>query len=188
MSYTLDANILLYASDEGSPHHAVGLDLVTRAAQGPEIVYLFWPTIIAYLRIATHPAVFRRPLSIADAVGNVEALIGRPHVQTPGEQERFSRRFGEVVSDSAPNGQPRVRRPSGRPDARQRRPDDLHSRPGLPALPRHRGPRPVRVRWPARAGSCLVTAQGDTGARVVYDHGRDERPILGAGSRSSPPA
>lgn len=104
MSYTLDANILLYASDETSPHHAVSLDLVTRAAQGPEIVYLFWPAIMAYLRIATHPAVFRRPLSVAEAVGNVEALIGRPHVQTPGEQERFWRRFGEVVADAAPTG------------------------------------------------------------------------------------
>ena len=68
MSYTLDANILLYASDETSPHHARSLEVVTRAAQGPEIVYLFWPTIMAYLRIATHPAVFRRPLSAAEAV------------------------------------------------------------------------------------------------------------------------
>jgi hypothetical protein len=104
VSYTLDANILLYASDETSPHHARSLEVVTRAAQGPEIVYLFWPTIMAYLRIATHPAVFRRPLSAAEAVLNVEALIGRPHVQTPGEQERFWQRFGEVVSDAAPTG------------------------------------------------------------------------------------
>jgi toxin-antitoxin system PIN domain toxin len=104
MSYTLDANVLLYASDETSPHHARGLEVVTEAAQGPEILYLFWPTIMAYLRIATHPAVFRRPLSAAEAVGNVEALIGRPHVQTPGEQERFWRRFVEVVSDAAPTG------------------------------------------------------------------------------------
>jgi hypothetical protein len=78
--------------------------VVTRAAEGPEIVYLFWPTIMAYLRIATHPAVFRRPLSVTEAVGNIEAFIGRPHIQTPGEQERFWRRFGEVVSDAAPTG------------------------------------------------------------------------------------
>ena len=104
MSYALDANILLSASDEASPLHARSLEIVTRAAQGPEIVYLFWPTIMAYLRIATHPAVFRRPLSIAEAVANVEALVGRPHIQTPGEQERFWRRFGEVAADAAPTG------------------------------------------------------------------------------------
>ncbi len=104
MSYTLDANVLLYASDEASPLHARSLDVVTGAAQGPEIVYLFWPTIMAYLRIATHPTVFRRPLSIVEAVGNVEALIGRPHVQAPGEDVRFWRRFREVVADAAPSG------------------------------------------------------------------------------------
>ena len=104
MSYTLDANILLYASDEASPLHARSLEVVTRVAQGPEIVYLFWPTIMAYLCIATHPAVFRRPLSVAEAVGNVEALIGRPHVQTPGEQDRFWQRYRDVAADAAPTG------------------------------------------------------------------------------------
>lgn len=104
MSYTLDANILLYASDEASPLHTRSLEVVTRAAQGPEIVYLFWPAIMAYLRVATHPSVFTHPLSIAEAAGNIEALIGRPHVQTPGEQDRFWRRFGEVAADAAPTG------------------------------------------------------------------------------------
>jgi toxin-antitoxin system PIN domain toxin len=104
VSYTLDANVLLYASDESSPRHARSRDIVTRAAQGPEIVYLFWPAIMAYLRVATHPAVFRRPLSIAEATANVEALLSRPHVQTPGEQERFWRRFGDVAGDAAPTG------------------------------------------------------------------------------------
>lgn len=103
MSYTLDANVLLYASDEASPLHGRSLEVVSRAAQGPEIVYLFWPAIMAYLRIATHPSVFARPLSIADATANIAALIGRPHVQTPGEQERFWQRFGEVVADAGPS-------------------------------------------------------------------------------------
>ena len=104
MSYTLDANILLYASDEDSPLHTRALEVVTRAAAGPEIVYLFWPTIMAYLRIATHPAVFRQPLSWVEAAGNVEALLGRAHVQTPGEPERFWLRFREVATDAVPTG------------------------------------------------------------------------------------
>ena len=104
MSYTLDANLLLYASDEAGPFHARALEVVRQAAEGPEIVYLFWPTIMAYLRIATHPAVFRRPLSATEAVANVEALLGRAHVQTPGEQERFWQRFCDVAADAAPTG------------------------------------------------------------------------------------
>lgn len=104
MSYALDANILLLAADEYSPLHAQAVEIVSRAAQGPEIVYIFWPTVMAFLRIATHPAVFRRPLSAATAVGNVEALISRPHIRTPGEHDRFWAKFREVAADVAPWG------------------------------------------------------------------------------------
>lgn len=104
MSYTLDANLLLYASDESSPFHERSRELLGEAALGPEIVYLFWPTIMAYLRIATHPAVFRQPLSMAEAIGNIDALIGRAHVRTPGEQESFWGRFVAVATDARPAG------------------------------------------------------------------------------------
>jgi uncharacterized protein len=104
MSYTLDANILLYASDEDSPFHARSVEVLATAARGPEIVYLFWPAIMAYLRISTHPGVFRRPLLLPEAADNVEGLIGLPHVKAPGEQERFWRRFEEVANDAAPKG------------------------------------------------------------------------------------
>ena len=104
MSYTVDANVLLYASDESSPVHARARELVGRLADGPEIAYLFWPTVMAYLRIATHPAVFTRPLSIAEAVGNIEQLLARPHVRTTGEGEAFWRSFRDVAEDALPSG------------------------------------------------------------------------------------
>ena len=88
MSLTLDANVLLYASDASSAVHERARALVERVAEGPEIAYLFWPTIMAYLRIATHPAVFARPLTIVEAIGNVEQLLSRPHVRTTGRRTR----------------------------------------------------------------------------------------------------
>ncbi len=104
MSYTLDANVLLSASDESSPVHANARAFVQRLADGPEIAYLFWPTVMAYLRIATHPAIFARPLTAAEVIGNVEQLLARPHVRTTGEQERFWIRYREVSDDSVPAG------------------------------------------------------------------------------------
>ena len=104
MSYTVDASVLLYASDESSPVHARARELVGRLADGPEIAYLFWPTVMAYLRIATHPAVFARPLSIVEAVGNIEQLLARPHVRTTGEGEAFWRSFRDVADDALPSG------------------------------------------------------------------------------------
>jgi hypothetical protein len=104
VSYTLDANVLLYASDESSPVHAPARAFVERMAAGPEIVYLFWPTVMAYLRIVTHPAVFARPLAIAEAMGNVEQLLSRPHIRTTGETGAFWREFRDVVEDAIPSG------------------------------------------------------------------------------------
>ena len=104
MSYTVDANVLLYASDESSPVHARARAFVERLADGPEIAYLFWPTVMAYLRIATHPAAFARPLPAVEAIGNVEQLLVRPHVRTTGEQERFWERFREIAEDAMPAG------------------------------------------------------------------------------------
>jgi toxin-antitoxin system PIN domain toxin len=104
VSYTIDANVLLYGSDESSPVHATARAFIERVADGPDIVYLFWPTLMAYLRIATHPAVFARPLTAIEAMGNVEQLLARPHVRTTGEQERFWGHFREVADDAVPSG------------------------------------------------------------------------------------
>lgn len=89
MSVTVDANILVYASNEAEPVHERARQLVERLAAGPEIVYLFWPVIMGYLRIVTHPSVLPRPLGPGDAVANVEALLAVPHVRAPGEGEGF---------------------------------------------------------------------------------------------------
>lgn len=89
MSVTVDANVLLYASDEGSPRHAGAARLLTTLARGPDLVYVFWPVAMAYLRISTHPSVFGRPLDPATARTNLDGLLGRPHVRCPGECDGF---------------------------------------------------------------------------------------------------
>jgi toxin-antitoxin system PIN domain toxin len=104
VTYAVDANLLLYASDEDNPLHTRGVELLDEIAIGAEIVYLFWPVAMAYLRIATHPAVFRRPLSHADARANLQALLDLPHVQAVGEGDTFWSRFTEVADDVGPTG------------------------------------------------------------------------------------
>jgi toxin-antitoxin system PIN domain toxin len=89
MSATLDVNILVYASNAADPAHDKARALVDRLAAGPEIVYLFWPTLLGYLRVVTHPGLLPRPLSSLDAQRNIEALIDRPHVRSPGETDGF---------------------------------------------------------------------------------------------------
>jgi toxin-antitoxin system PIN domain toxin len=104
MSATLDANVLLYASDRTSRFHASARAFLDGIAEGPEIVYLFWPIVMAYLRIATHPSIFESPLPAADAEDNVASLLGLAHVQSPGEQERFWSRYREASADATVRG------------------------------------------------------------------------------------
>ncbi len=89
MSITVDANVLVYASNSSDPAHPAAKKLIEGLAARPEILYLFWPTTLGYLRIATHPAIMPRPLGVAEAVANVSALLALPHVRTPGEAEGF---------------------------------------------------------------------------------------------------
>jgi toxin-antitoxin system PIN domain toxin len=104
MSVTLDANVLLYASDEAASLHTGALAFLEAAARGDDLVYLLWPTVMAYLRIATHPGIFERPLPPDVALANVDRLLSLPHVQTVAEGDRFWATFREVASDSGARG------------------------------------------------------------------------------------
>ncbi|HJW71089.1 MAG TPA: TA system VapC family ribonuclease toxin [Candidatus Binatia bacterium] len=89
MSYALDVNVLLYASDERSPYHSRARRFLDECSVSPEVLCLGWPTVMGYLRIATHPRVFVRPLTRESATANIDALLGLPHVRVLAEEEGF---------------------------------------------------------------------------------------------------
>jgi len=89
VSSTVDANVLVSASNEADDDHRPARRLIEELAAGPELVYLFWPTLLGYLRIVTHPGILPRPLSPTLAMGNIDGLVARPHVRVPGEMDGF---------------------------------------------------------------------------------------------------
>jgi uncharacterized protein len=89
LSSTVDTNILLYAANADDESYSVARELLERLAGGPDLLYLFWPTIMGFLRIATNPAIFPDPSSPEQAVAAITALIDRPNVRTPSEQDGF---------------------------------------------------------------------------------------------------
>lgn len=101
---TLDTNILLYAADADSPRQPACEALLRRLASGPELVTLFWPVLLGFVRIGTHPNVFRDPLPLDDAVAAVQRLITPPHVRVLGEAEGFWSRFAEVATPAQVKG------------------------------------------------------------------------------------
>jgi len=104
MSFSVDVNVLLYASDTSSPKHAEAIRFLKQRALDPDLFCIAWSTLIAYLRIATHPRIFARPLSPDDALGNVESLLSLPHVRMLSEGEGFLERYRGVTAHFAVRG------------------------------------------------------------------------------------
>ncbi len=98
MSYSADANLLLYASDQSSPHHAAAAQFLESRLDDPDLFCLSWVTLMAYVRIATHPRIFADPLSSDEALSNVASLIGLPRVRLLAEEEGFIEVYREVTA------------------------------------------------------------------------------------------
>ena len=89
MSYSIDTNILIYASDESSHQHEKARAFLQKCADNPDLLFLTWHTLFAYQRIATHPGIFAKPLSPDVALSNIKGLLGLPRVRVICEEANF---------------------------------------------------------------------------------------------------
>lgn len=97
MSFALDANVLIYASDLGSPHHVAARAFLDAKASGRELLCLAWTTAMSYLRIVTHPGILASPLTPAEALGNLRSLHDLPHVRLLAEKDGFLDAYTEAT-------------------------------------------------------------------------------------------
>lgn len=63
-----------------------------------------WPTLMAYLRIATHPSIFAAPLTPDEARANVQALVALPHARVVSEQDGFLDAYLHVTANTIVRG------------------------------------------------------------------------------------
>lgn len=89
MSSTVDANVLVYASNTEAAENQRARDLVDGMLAGPALSTVFWPVLLSYLRIVTHPRIFARPLIPQQAAQGIDALLASPSIHVVGESERF---------------------------------------------------------------------------------------------------
>ena len=99
-----DANLLIYAVDEGSPQHGPAKDWLDGALSGGETVAFTWAVLVAFLRLTTNPRVFEQPLSPEEALDVIEAWLGRPTVTVIGPGERHVRLVRELLASSGTAG------------------------------------------------------------------------------------
>ncbi len=106
-----DANVLLYAYDCGSRFHVPCRAWFEAALSGSDSLGLPWQSVLAFIRIATNPRVYERPMALDTACATVSAWLARPHVQIPEPAARYwdilraqlqeARVTGPLVSDAA---------------------------------------------------------------------------------------
>lgn len=77
----VDANLLLYAHDSSSPDHAAADAWLVEVLAGDEEIRIPLMVLLAFIRIGTNPAVFREPMTPAEAIGIVEELLDQPGVE-----------------------------------------------------------------------------------------------------------
>ena len=77
----VDANILIYAVNDDSPHHPAAKNWLESALSGTETIGLAWAVVLAFLRITTRGDLFEQPLSPEDAIGYVDDWMGQPCVK-----------------------------------------------------------------------------------------------------------
>jgi toxin-antitoxin system PIN domain toxin len=96
MSYSFDANVLLYASNESSEFYARAQVFLNDRQEDSDILCLTWPVLMAFQRIATHPSIFSNPMSAETAWGNVQQLLKLPRARVIQETASFALDYAEV--------------------------------------------------------------------------------------------
>jgi len=94
----VDANLLLYAVDESSPHHRMASQWLTGVLNGNRRVGIPWQTIGAFLRISTHPRVTANPMNAQQAWSFIDEWLGSGPVWIPPATERTSAVLAQLVA------------------------------------------------------------------------------------------
>ncbi|MFV0679402.1 type II toxin-antitoxin system VapC family toxin [Ottowia sp.] len=76
-----DTNLLLYATNPLSPHHEMARALLDAAVREPNGVGLAWLPLIGFVRLSTMARVMENPLSVADALADVQGWLDHPNAR-----------------------------------------------------------------------------------------------------------
>ena len=74
----VDTNILVYAADRDAQWHAPCNAWIEQQRRQAAPWYLTWGIAYEFLRVATHPRVFRKPWPITDAWRFIETILAAP--------------------------------------------------------------------------------------------------------------
>lgn len=100
----VDANLLLYAEDSLSAHHAAARTWWDEQLSGTEPLGLCWLVLTAFVRIATNPRLHQRPLTLDEAFDRVQSWLDQPCVRLLHPTEHHWRFFQQMLRDGNATG------------------------------------------------------------------------------------
>jgi len=100
----IDANLLVFAVREESPFHVKARNWLTDQLNGERRVGIPWQSLAAFLRIATNPRIYERPLEPIAAWTYVEGWLADDLVWTPAPTPRHAQVLGDLVKHHQPRG------------------------------------------------------------------------------------
>lgn len=98
--FVVDTNVLLDAANQDSPHHEACRSFLENARRQSLPWYVTWNIVYEFLRVSTHPRVYRYPWTPSQAWQFLEALLAAPSagllVAGPGHQAVLAQVFSEL--------------------------------------------------------------------------------------------
>jgi hypothetical protein len=99
--FVVDTNIFVYAADEDSPFHLPCRERIEEWRMQASPWYGTWGIMYEFLRVITHPRVFRHPWTALKAWDFVEAVLACPSFGLLVPSERHAAVAADVVKKSA---------------------------------------------------------------------------------------
>jgi len=97
--FVVDTNVLIYAADQDSEFHPPCRVLLEQWRRQRSPWYLTWSICYEFLRVSTHPKVFRKPWRLAAAWQFLDAVLATPTVSVLLAGDRHSEVLRETLAE-----------------------------------------------------------------------------------------
>jgi uncharacterized protein len=88
---------VLYAANHAAPEHPAARAWLDEQLSGTARVGLPWVSLLAFIRIASNPAILRKPVTPKQAWTQVQEWLTSEAAWIPGPGPRYVDTFGELV-------------------------------------------------------------------------------------------
>jgi uncharacterized protein len=100
----LDANILIYAVNEDAPLHSRANHWLESALADSETIGIPWMVLLTFIRLATRPGLFPRPIPLNEAFDLMDTWFAHPSATIVGPGPRHRTILRDLLSAAGTGG------------------------------------------------------------------------------------